>query len=110
MIGHIIERNLTHLFWDPGFVLGLTFVIRLIARKTKWRWMPRTPILTVIYAGVLTIPATLAREPWDIHAGGWWGKSYFDIGSHLVYIPLGCWALYRLIMWGIESAEKKGTE
>ena len=106
-MGHIIERTLTHLFWDPGLILGLTFVLRIVAKKTKWPWMPKTPIRTVICAGAIALPLIIAREPWDIHMGGWWGKSYFDIGGHLVIVVLGCWALYRLITWGIESYKEQ---
>lgn len=103
---HIIERTLTHLFWDPGFILALTFLLRYLARKTKWRWMPQKLMPTICWAGAITLPFALAREPFDIQMGGWIAKSYIDMIGHFIIIPLGCWALYRLIQWGIEDSRR----
>lgn len=108
-MGHIIERLATHLFWDPGFILALSFLFGFLQRRFKKEWMGkwRDPRWAIVTAAIVLLIVVIFREIPDLQRGGTFTKSYVDIGGHIVIIVASCWVLFRLLKWGIEYNQKK---
>lgn len=88
MIQHIIERELIH-FFSGGSVYLLAYFTYQWAKR-KWpEWTDR--ILPALLAALVIF----LREPADVAAGGWVGKSYIDFTFWMLGLGVAIYGLMR---------------
>ena len=97
MIWHVIERFIIHFFSAYGLVTGTFFLINWIRKKpSAANWTPQTYMGIFIEAALLVCLVAFIREPFDVHEGDWWLKSYFDMASWVLGSGTAVWGSYRL--------------
>ena len=93
----ILDRFTIHFFSAYGIVSGLWFFLNWLRKKPQVRaWIPQGYLPLFILSALLVCIFAFVREPWDIHAGQWWGKSYFDFASWILGSGISVWGSYRL--------------
>ena len=93
---HILDRFVIHFFSAYGLVTGLFFLLNVLRKKTQCaNWMPQTYMGLFIEAALLVCMVAFVREPFDVHEGDWWLKSYFDMASWVLGSGVAVWGNYR---------------
>ena len=106
LFAHIVERFIIHFFSGSGVV---------VLSLTAWAWCERKKWIRQLPGWwFFIVPVGLAcfliflREPVDVSAGGWTGKSYIDLVSWFLGCGAGVYGMYRLnprIAQAIKSME-----
>lgn len=94
MIGHIVERFVTHLFASAGCVL-LAFMVLHAFRSSAWIPDQTRELLTV--AALVVFGVIALREPYDVGRGGTVTKSIWDFASWALGCLLSCAGIWRII-------------
>lgn len=95
---HIADRFVVHFFSAYGIVSGTWFFLNWLRKKRACQgWMPQSYLELFVLSAVLVCLGASMREPFDVHEGDWWIKSYFDYASWILGSGVGVWGNYR--MW-----------
>lgn len=93
-LAHIVERFVTHLYMDGGFLLSALLGFEWLRRR---RWIPSVHAFWVYLAACsLVIFVAWAREPFDVAGGQLTIKVITDWASHVLGTVGWCYSLYRL--------------
>lgn len=96
---HIVERFLVHFFSATGIVLAVSTFLRFARRKKRYSWLPDGTRATLVWAALIVFSVAVLREAYDVSAGGWVVKSYFDYASWALGCGVGAWGLIRYHEW-----------
>lgn len=95
LVGHIINRFLTHFTSAYGLTCGVWWGLVLL-RKYASKWLPDSWLALLITAASIVCLTVFMREPYDVAVvKDWWGKSYFDFASWLLGSGISVWGQYR---------------
>jgi hypothetical protein len=93
---HILDRFTIHFFSAYGLVSGIWFLLNWLRKKPQCRaWLPHGFLPLFLLSALVVCIAAFIREPYDIHSGQWWGKSYFDYASWILGSGTAVWGQYR---------------
>lgn len=103
LILHIIFRYILHFFCAPGITLAVTFGLGFACRRMRHTdiapYLPKNLWQTSWCAVGLVVPIAFMREPIDVAAGDWYGKSFFDFASWVMGSGITPWVIERLAKW-----------